>query len=139
MIKTHSDDPDVAAAAARASEIVTRVLGALPSAETYDYGGHILHIGEYGVCERCTRPIAEAQQAAKALYEEAEKIDDEEVAEHLAVAVTLFAKEAETALLRAELHNGENSEDILNQVLGYIYDRQIGDTYDHTHHARGEQ
>jgi hypothetical protein len=139
MIKPHSDDPDVAAAAAQASEIVKRVLSALPPAETYDYGGHNLRIGEYGVCERCTRPIAEAQQAANALYKEAGEIDDEEVGEHLALAITLFAKEAETALLRAELHNGENSEDILNQVLGFIYDRHIGDAYDHTHHARGEQ
>lgn len=139
MIKTHSDDPDVAAAAARASEIVKQVLGALPVAETYDYGGHNLRIGEYGVCERCSRPIAEAQQAAHALQDAAKAENDEEVREHLALAASLFEKEADAALMRAELHNGENSEDILNQVLGFIYNRHICDTYDHTHHSGGEQ
>jgi RNA polymerase-binding transcription factor DksA len=140
MIKTHSDDPDVAAAAARASEIVKQVLGALPPAETYDYGGHNLHIGEYNVCERCSRPIAEAQQAAKVLVEAGvNSNEDEEVREHLQLAADLFQKEADAALVRAELHNGENSEGILNQVLGFIYDRHIGDSYDHTHHAGGQQ
>jgi RNA polymerase-binding transcription factor DksA len=140
MIKTHSDDPDVAAAAARAAEIVRAVLGALPSAETYDYGGHNLRIGEYDVCERCSRPIAEAQQAAKALVEAGvNSNEDEEVLEHLDLAATLFQLEAQAALIRAELHNGENSEDILNQALGFIYDRHIGDAYDHTHHSGGQQ
>ena len=138
MIKPHSDDPDVAAAAARASEIVKRVLGGLPPAETYDYGGHKLRIGEYGVCERCTRPIAEAQQAEFALLAAASVTDDDEVVAHLNLAAGLFLKEADAALVRAELHNGENSEDILNQVLGFIYDRSIGDSYDHTHHPEGE-
>lgn len=140
MIKTHSDDPDVAAAAARASEIIKQVLGALPPAETYDYGGHNLRVGEYDVCERCSRPIAEAQQAARALQDAGVNGDeDDEVLEHLDLAATLFQLEAQAALIRAELHNGENSEDILNQVLGFIYDRGIGDTYDHTHHSRGQQ
>ena len=75
------------------------------------------------------RPIAEAQQAANALHHHAERTDDPEVREHLELAAGLFQKEADAALVRAELHNGHNSEALLNMVLGYIYDRKIGDSY----------
>jgi G:T/U-mismatch repair DNA glycosylase len=136
MIKKHSDDPDVAAAAGKAAQVVHRVLSDLPKAKTFDYGGHKLHLGEYGVCERCTSPIAEAQQATQKLLEEAERTTDDTIKEHLQEAAHLFMLEAKAAEVRAEFHNGHNSEPILNEVLGFIHDRNIHDSYDHSHDGR---
>jgi hypothetical protein len=135
MIKTHSDDPDVAVAAAKAGEIINEVLSKLPKAEIFDYGGHEMHIGEYGVCPRCTTPIAEAQAASAALAEKAKHTEDETVREHLRLAADLLEHEAETAVLRAEFHNGQGTEAILNRLLGFQYERHIGDDYQHTHNG----
>lgn len=135
MIRQQSDDPDVAAAASEAADIVRRVLGELPRATTFDYGGHRLQVGEYGLCERCTTPIAEAQQACQALQTAADIIDDPTVKEHVQLAVDLFRLEAEAAQIRAELHNGQGSEQIVNAALGFLYDRHVHDDYDHTHHG----
>lgn len=133
MIKTKSDDPDVEHAAKQALEIVSDVLSKLPKADSFDYGGHELHIGEYEVCDICTGPIAEAQQASDSLEERAEKEEDSVVKEHLKLAAQLFKLEAETAVVRAELHNGKGTEPILNLILGYQYDRSIHDKYEHSH------
>jgi hypothetical protein len=133
MIKKHSDDPDVEAAAHQALDIVRATLADMPGAESFDYGGHILKIGEYDVCPRCTVPIAEAQQAYKVLAEKAEHIDDETIAEHVQLAAELFRLEAEAAQIRAEFHNGHGSEKILNEVLGFLYQRNVHDSYDHSH------
>jgi hypothetical protein len=134
MIKKQSDDPDVAQAAAEALEIINNTLQKLPKAETFDYGGHALKIGEYGVCEHCTTPIAEAQAAERVLRTEIELLDDETIKEHLALAAQLFHLEAEAAVVRAEFHNGNGTEAILNKLLGYQYERHIGDDYQHSHH-----
>ncbi|HKU18614.1 MAG TPA: hypothetical protein VJP80_05040 [Candidatus Saccharimonadales bacterium] len=133
MIKQQSDDPDVAAAAGDALAVVQEVLAGLPKADTFDYGGHVMHVGDYGVCERCTSAIAEAQQASIELLERAETLSDEVVREHVQLAAQLLRLEAEAAQLRAELHNGQGSEPILNALLGFIYDRHIQDSYDHSH------
>lgn len=138
MIKTHSDDPDVAEAAHKALNLINEVLTALPKAETFDYGGHTLNLGEYDVCTFCTTPIAEAQAAERALRERAEQLDDKTVAEHLALAADLFKAEAQAAVVRAEFHNGHGTEGILNRLLGYEYERHIGDTYQHSHHGGAE-
>jgi hypothetical protein len=136
MIRKHSDDPDVAAAAQQAAAVVQDILQNMPPAQTFDYGGHNLNLGEYDVCTRCTVPIAEAQQASRVLLETADKTDDAIVKEHLQEAAHLFMLEAKTAEVRAEFHNGHGSEPILNSILGFIYDRTIHDSYDH-HHAEG--
>lgn len=133
MIKTHSDDPDVEAAAHQALDIIRDTLAALPAAAEFDYGGHNLKIGEYGVCTRCTIPIAEAQQAYNTLLKKAEKTEDKTVAEHIQLAAELFRLEAEAAQIRAEFHNGHGSEKILNEILGFLYQRDINDSYDHSH------
>ncbi len=133
MIRKHSEDPDVAAAAHQAADIVQEVLGALPPADSFDYGGHTLTLGEYSVCTRCTAPLAEAQQASRALLEAAEQAEDGTVREHLLEAAHLFMLEAKAAEIRAEFHNGHQSEPILNAVLGFIYNRSIHDSYDHNH------
>jgi len=139
MIKTHSDDPNVEEAAVVALQMINETLDALPQAETFDYGGHQLKIGEYGVCEHCTRPIAEAQQAEKALKERGEKVENDTVKEHLDLVEKLFHHEAEAAIIRAELHNGHGTENILNKLLGYEYDRHIGrDDPQHSHHGGKE-
>lgn len=138
MIKTHSDDPDVVDAANKALSIINEVLGNLPKAETFDYGGHNLKIGEYDVCTFCTTPIAEAQAAERVLRERAEQLDDETVAEHVTLAADLFKAEAQAAVIRAEFHNGHGTEGILNRLLGYAYERHIGDTYQHSHHGGTE-
>jgi hypothetical protein len=135
MIKTHSDDPDVEATAHRAAEIVQQVLKELPNVDTFDYGGHNLHIGEYGVCARCTAPIANAQAAGLALQHKADAEEDPVVAEHLALAARLFRLEGDIAAIRAELHNGQGSERILNELLAFTHDRQIHDSFDHSHHG----
>ena len=135
MIKKHSDDPNVKAAAETAAGIVDDVLSNLPKAETYDYGGHLLKLDEYGVCTVCTGAIAEAQAAEKALRTRAENEKDDLVREHLDMAVQLFRIDAEAAILRAELHSGQGSEAILNRILGFEYDRRIGDRPDHSHHG----
>ncbi|HJQ07941.1 MAG TPA: hypothetical protein VJ836_00495 [Candidatus Saccharimonadales bacterium] len=133
MIKKHSDDPDVATAARHALQIVRQVLSNLPKAETFDYGGHNLTLGEYGVCIRCTAPIAEAQQANQKLLASAERATDPVVKEHLELAAKLFDLEAQAAEVRAELHNGHGSENIVNALLGFMYSRNINDSYDHSH------
>jgi hypothetical protein len=135
MIKTHSNDPDVEHAASEALDIIQDTLGKLAKAETFDYGGHQLKIGEYGVCGRCTTPIAEAQQAKHALEKRAVQIKDDTVKEHLDLAAKLFELEAEAAIVRAELHNGHGTENILNKLLAFQYERHVGDEYQHSHHG----
>ena len=135
MIKTHSDDPDVEDAAHKALEIVERTLRALPKAEEFDYGGHEMRLGDYSVCTRCTSPIAEAQQAHQKLAEVAEATEDPVVQEHIQLAAELFRLEAEAAQVRAELHNGQGSEKILNTILGFLYGRGVHDSYDHSHNG----
>ena len=135
MIKTHSDDPDVADAATRALHLINDVLATLPKAEAFDYGGHDLHLGEYDVCTACTTPIAEAQAAEKALRVQADKIKDETVKEHLNLAADFFRLEAEAATVRAELHNGHGTEPIIDRLLGYQFERGIHDDYHHSHHG----
>ena len=135
MIKKYSDDPNVELAAKEALGIIDDTLANLPKAETFDYGGHNLKIGEYNVCDRCTVPIAEAQAAEHALKQKAEKLEDGTVREHLELAAQLFHLEAEAAIVRAEFHNGHGTEDTLNKLLGYQYERHIGDDYQHSHHS----
>ena len=135
MIKAHSDDPDVKAAAVEAQGIINDVLNNLPRAETFDYGGHQLKIGEYGICTICSGAIAEAQAGEKALVERAKTIKDETVREHLDIAAQLLHSEATSAITRAELHNGQATEPILNRILGFLYDRHIPDEYTHSHHG----
>lgn len=138
MIKTHSDDPDVKQAAQDALDIVNEVLGSLPKAETFDYGGHNLKLSEYGVCSACTTPIAEAQATERALTERAQTVDDETVREHLELAARFFHTDAEAAIIRAEFHNGISTEQILNRILGFEYERHIGEDYHHSHHGGQE-
>ncbi len=133
MIKKQSDDPDVGQAASIALEIINNVLSDLQKADSFDYGGHVLHIGDYGVCDVCTSPIAEAQQANMALTEAADKQDDSTIKEHIQLAAKLFNQEAESAIIRAEFHNGIGTEPILNTILGYLYDRNVHDDYKHSH------
>jgi hypothetical protein len=138
MIKPQSDDPDVEQAAKDALGIINEVLAGLPKAEMYDYGGHELKIGEYGTCTACTIPIAEAQAAENALREKMKTVEDETIQEHLELAAQLFHGEAEAATIRAKFHNGAGTEQILNRVLGYEYDRHIGEDYHHSHHGGQE-
>jgi hypothetical protein len=133
MIKKQSDDPNVTAAADHALTIIQEVLAALPQAGQYDYGGHELKVGEYEVCTTCSIPIAEAQQVAKSLRAKAEELTDDTVKEHLELAAQLFETEAQAATIRAEFHNGQNTEPILNALLGYQYQRNIHDSYEHNH------
>ncbi len=136
MIKKQSDDPNVVLAAQQALNIIKLVLAKVPVAETYDYGGHYLKLGEYGVCERCTSSIAEAQQASKALLMNSNKVEDPVVREHLELAAKLFYLEAQIAVIRAEFHNGQGTEEILNTILGFEYDRKIHDDYLHSHESK---
>lgn len=138
MIKPHSDDPNVKEAAREALAIINEVLGALPKAETFDYGGHILKIGEYGICTSCTIPIAEGQAAEKALRARMDTIQDETIREHLEIAANLFHAEVTAATLRAELHNGDGTEGILNLILAFTYDRHMSEDYHHSHHGGQE-
>ena len=135
MIKKHSDDPSVTDAAAKALDIITQTLTNLPKAESFDYGGHRLHIGEYDVCGQCTTPIAEAQTAEQALRAAAHNLDDETIKEHLILAADLLKVESQAAVVRAELHNGHGTEGILDKLLAYQYERGIGDSYQHSHHG----
>jgi hypothetical protein len=135
MIKTHSDDPDVEAAAHQAADIVQQTLAALPKADSFDYGGHTLHLGEYGVCTRCTVPIAEAQAAHQALAARAEAEKEPVIKEHLETAAELMRLEAGAAVVRAELHNGQGSERIVNELLGFMHNHGVGDDYEHSHHG----
>ena len=137
MIKKQSDDPDVEHAAKKAQSIIQDVLTNLPKAESFDYGGHELNIGEYEVCDTCTSSIAEAQQANLALIEREEQEEDPVIKEHLMLAAKLFNLEAESAIVRAEFHNGIGTEQILNSILGFMYDRKIHDDYMHSH-GQGE-
>jgi hypothetical protein len=133
MINKHSDDPNVTAAAEHALNIIKEVLGAQSRADGFDYGGHELKLNDYDVCTVCTIPIAEAQQAAESLREKGMQLEDEVVKEHLDLAAQLFEAEAKAAIIRAEFHNGHNTEPILNELLGYQYQRSIHDTYEHNH------
>jgi hypothetical protein len=133
VIKKHSEDPDVQLAADDAMRIINEVLSVLPRASTFDYGGHSLELGEYEVCETCTVPIAEAQQAKLALLDKAEELSDPVVKAHLELAAQLFHLEAEAAVIRAELHNGIGTEQILNALLGFQFERNIHDDYKHSH------
>lgn len=135
MIKPHSDDPDVADAAAKALVIINDTLSSLPKAESFDYGGHVLKLGEYNVCTTCTTPIAEAQAAQHALLAQAEKTEDETIREHLQLASDFFHAEAEAATIRADMHNGYGTEPIIDRLLGYQFERGIHDDYHHTHHG----
>ena len=135
MIKKHSDDPNVELAATDALKIINDVLKGLPKAETFDYGGHELRIGEYNVCSACTIPIAEAGQASMALLKISEDTDDPVIKEHLELASQLFKHEADAAIIRAEFHNGHGTEKILNAVLAFEYERAIGEDYKHSHDA----
>jgi hypothetical protein len=137
MIKQQSDDPDVERAAQDSLKIVQNVLSKLPKAERFDYGGHELNIGEYEVCDTCTSSIAEAQQADLALIDRAEHEEDPVIKEHLVLAAKLFKLEAESAIVRAEFHNGIDTEPILNSILGFMYDRSIHDDFKHSH-GQGE-
>lgn len=128
-------DPDVEAAAGEALNIIDETLAGLNKAETFDYGGHMLRIGEYDVCPQCTMPIAEAQQAQFALMHRAEKIDDTAIREHVDLASELMKKEAEAAVIRAELHNGQGSEKIIDNLNKFKHDRHIHDEYSHSHHG----
>jgi hypothetical protein len=132
-IQKQSIDPDVALAASQALEIIDDVLNKLPPADTFDYGGHMMKIGDYNVCEVCTRPIAEAQQAHFALMHRIEKMDDPEIREHIELAAQLLKHEADAAIIRAELHNGLGSEKIVDRLNGFKYDRHIQDNYEHSH------
>jgi hypothetical protein len=134
MINQHSKDPDVILAANTAYEIISNVLSGLPSAGTFDYGGHDLEVGEYEVCSNCTKAIAEAQQAEEALRTKANELDDSVVIEHLILAADLFNIESKAAIIRAEFHNGKGTEKILNTLLGFQYDRKIQEDYEHSHH-----
>lgn len=136
MIKKHSEDPDVRIAAQQASHIVNDSLANLSPATAFDYGGHVLKIGEYDVCASCTSPIAEAQQARNALLQKAEEQKDPIIKEHLQLAAKLFQLEAEASIVRAELHNGLGTEEILNTLLGFQYNRSIHDDYTHSHGQR---
>jgi hypothetical protein len=133
MIQNQSDDPDVRAAAQAAYEIIDGVLNRLPQAKTFDYGGHNLTIGEYDVCADCTNPIAEAQQAQAALRKRSQETEDPIVREHIELAAHLFEIEAEAAIVRAEFHNGQGTEKILNVLLSFQYERSIDDDYKHSH------
>lgn len=138
MIKTHSDDPNVVLAAEHAYNMIRETLSQLPKAASFDYGGHDLKIGEYQVCATCTQPIAEAQQANTALLAQAAHVRDPAIAEHLHLAAQLFKIEADAAIIRAEFHNGQGTETILNTILGFLYDRGVRDEYDHNHGGRGQ-
>jgi hypothetical protein len=133
MIKKQSDDPNVTIAAKHALVIIQEVLSAQPQAGQFNYGGHELSVGDYDVCTICTRPIAEAQQLSESLRAKAETISDETVKEHVVLAAQLFEAEAQAAIIRAEFHNGHNTEPILNTLLGYQHDRSIHDSYEHSH------
>jgi hypothetical protein len=133
MIKKHSDDPDIESAAITAMGIIQATLESLLKATDFDYGGHTLNIGEYEVCSTCTKPIAEAQQAAAALNHKVGETSDSIVKEHIELAAKLFQTEAESAIIRAEFHNGFGTEKILNFLLGYQYEHDIHDDYHHSH------
>jgi hypothetical protein len=134
MIHTHSVDPDVEQAAQQALHLIRDALAALPPAERFDYGGHVLELQEYELCARCTGPIAEAQLAHQALVSLASSVDDPDVKAHIELAAHLFELEAAAAIVRAEFHNGHGTEKILNYLLGYQHDRTIHDSFDHSHH-----
>jgi hypothetical protein len=134
MIQKQSKDPDVVRAAQQALDIINDVLTHLPEAENFDYGGHQLKLGEYGLCLECTKPIAEAQQAHNALQARAETTDDSVIKEHIELAAELLKLEADAAVIRAEFHNGFGTEKILDQLLGFQHERKIYDDYNHSHH-----
>lgn len=132
-MQKNTRDADVKAAAGEAAGIVRKVLQNLPPAKTFDYGGHELKLGDYNMCERCTRPIAEAQAAHKKLLEQSENIESSTVKEHVELAAEFLRREAEAAEIRAELHNGQGSEPIINELLGFVHRRDIHDNYEHSH------
>lgn len=138
MIKTRSDDPNIKLAASQASNIIRETLTALPLAESYNYGGHIIKIGEYDVCKQCATSIAESQQAYNAIARRNDSIEDPVIKEHLEIAMNLLKATAESSIVRAELHNGQGAEDILNELLAFNYNRKIDETYNHSH-SNGRQ
>ncbi|HSW79573.1 MAG TPA: hypothetical protein VLG47_02240 [Candidatus Saccharimonadales bacterium] len=135
MIRKKSDDPDVEDAARDAYRIVKFELSKLPHATKFDYSGHILKLDDYGMCTRCSGQIAEAQAAQKHLLAAANRITDPTVKEHVDLAAKLLFLEAEAAKIRAEFHNGHGTEPILNEILGFLHDRNIHDSYDHSHNG----
>lgn len=135
MIRKHSDDPDVEAAAEAAQRIVQYELKHLPHPTKFDYGGHQLKLDEYGICTRCSGQIAEAQAAQQHLQAAANRVTDSTVREHVELAARLFFLEAEAAKIRAEFHNGHGTEPILNEILGFLYQRTVHDSYDHSHNG----
>ncbi len=137
-MNTRSNDPDVSSAAARAAADIAHVLESLPAATRYDYGGHFLSLDDYSVCQQCTGSIAEAQQAAVAVQTLIEKSTDPVLIEHYEIAAEILQAEAFIAKRRAMLHGGHGSEPILNGLLGFIHERHIHDSYDHSHVAQSE-
>ena len=133
MIRTQSDDPNIKKAANQASDIIRDTLAKLPVAESYDYGGHIIKIGEYNVCRQCATSIAESQQAYRAIALRNNNITDPVIKEHLEIAMNFLRLSAETSIIRAKLHNGQGTEGILNELLTYNYNRKVDDTYSHSH------
>jgi hypothetical protein len=69
------------------------------------------------------------------LLDKAATTADTVVKEHIELAAKLLQLEADAAEVRAELHNGQGSEQILNSLLAFIHERTIHDTYDHSHHG----
>ncbi len=135
MIRKKSLDPDVGEAAAGALRIVKYELSHLPHPTKFDYGGHVLKLDEYGICTRCSGQIAEAQAAQQHLLAASKRVTDPNVRAHVELAAQLFFLEAEAAKIRAEFHNGHGTEPILNEILGFMYDRNVHDSYDHSHNG----
>jgi hypothetical protein len=131
--KKANHQKDITEAAQAAAEIVNDTLLKLPKAKTFNYGGHVLKFNEYSTCKDCTSAIAEAQQAEKALFRKSRTAADPLVREHLELATELMHYESKAAEIRAEFHGGQDSEPILNNLLGFIYSREIHDKYEHNH------
>ncbi len=132
------DNQLVVQAAQHAESLIRKELASLPQATKYAYGGHDMVVTDYKSCQNCTLAIAEAQQAYLAIYALAHDSDDQLVKQHLDLAASLLEAEAEIARMRAMLHGGKASEGILNALLEFIHDRNIHDSYEHSHH-KGEQ
>lgn len=136
MTNKYSEQTKIASAAKEAAAIIKQVLADLPAAETFDYGGHALKLGDYDMCTDCTRSIAEAQQAYRALVKKAKVQEDEILKEHLELAAEFLRLEAKAAEIRAELHSGHGSEPIVNELLGFVYNRHVHDKPEHFHEGR---
>lgn len=136
MTNKYSEQTKITAAAKEAAEIVKQVLKTLSAAKTFDYGGHELKLGDFDMCVECTRSIAEAQQSYAALMKKTKTLEDETVKEHVELAAELMKLEADAAVIRAELHSGHGSEPIINELLGFIYNRNIHDKPEHFHQGK---